>query len=84
MRLGGSTDEAPIVLRVRRVTSASAGLCGTCQHSRVVETKRGSTFRLCQRSTTDPRFPRYPTLPVLRCIGYEATDDARDRQDVRG
>src|SRR5919106_2113703 len=47
------------------------GLCGTCRHSRIVESRRGSTFRLCERSATDPRFPRYPTLPVLECIGYE-------------
>jgi len=48
------------------------GLCGTCRHSRVVETRRGSTFRLCERSATDARFPRYPNLPVLACVGYEA------------
>ena len=31
----------------------------------MIQTARGSTFRLCERSTTDPRFPRYPNLPVL-------------------
>ena len=58
------------------------GLCGTCRHSRIVETRRGSTFRLCQRSTTDPRFARYPDLPVVRCVGYEilhARDDGKAR-----
>jgi hypothetical protein len=54
------------------VTPAPApGLCGACRHSRVIETARGSTFRLCERSTTDPRFPRYPSLPVLECAGFE-------------
>jgi hypothetical protein len=48
------------------------GLCGTCRHARIVETRRGSTFRLCERSETDPRYPRYPTLPVLACPGYES------------
>ena len=48
-----------------------AGLCATCAHSRVIENKRGSVFRLCQRSETDPRFPKYPPLPVTQCTGYE-------------
>ena len=52
------------------------GLCGTCHHSRVVVTKRGSAFRLCERSATDPAYPRYPALPVMRCAGYEPADGA--------
>jgi hypothetical protein len=29
-------------------------------------------FSLCRRSRDEPeRFPRYPRLPVLRCVGYE-------------
>jgi hypothetical protein len=40
-------------------------------HARVVESRRGSRFWLCSRSRTDPRFPRYPPLPVVRCIGYD-------------
>ena len=52
------------------------GLCGTCRHSRIIRTARGSTFRLCERSMTDPRFPRYPNLPVLRCAGFETVDTA--------
>jgi hypothetical protein len=51
------------------------GLCGACRHSRRIETARGSTFRLCGRSLTDARYPRYPTLPVLRCRGYEPVAD---------
>jgi hypothetical protein len=51
------------------------GLCGACRYSRLIETARGSTFRLCQRSTTDPRFPRYPSLPVMRCNGFEPEAD---------
>lgn len=46
------------------------GLCGDCVWTRIVETRRGSTFHLCNRSETDPAFPRYPRLPVLRCHGY--------------
>ncbi len=49
----------------------SAGLCATCIHCRVIRT-RHSTFYLCQRSFSDARFPKYPRLPVLGCIGYAA------------
>jgi hypothetical protein len=34
---------------------------------------RGSTFWLCALSASDPRFPKYPRLPVLRCPGFVAT-----------
>ena len=38
---------------------------------RVVQSARGSKFYLCERSATDPTFPKYPRLPVLQCRGYE-------------
>jgi len=49
-----------------------AGLCDTCRHQRLVPNTRGSTFSLCERSRTDPAYPRYPRLPVVECPGYEA------------
>jgi hypothetical protein len=49
----------------------NAGLCDTCVHQRVVRNTRGSTFSLCNRSKTDPAFPKYPRLPVQACHGYE-------------
>jgi hypothetical protein len=49
------------------------GLCGFCVNARIVETKKGSRFYLCELSTVDPRFPKYPPLPVVRCIGYRPT-----------
>ncbi len=49
------------------------GLCATCVHSRIVQTNR-STFYLCTLSFVDGRFPKYPPLPVLKCIGYEQGD----------
>ncbi len=48
-----------------------AGLCAACRHSRPIKTARGSVFRLCERSATDPAYPRYPALPVLDCPGFE-------------
>jgi hypothetical protein len=48
------------------------GLCAVCRHARVVQTARGSTFYLCRLAESDPRYARYPRLPVLRCAGYQA------------
>jgi hypothetical protein len=48
-----------------------AGLCDSCRHQRVVRNTRGSEFSLCERSRTDPAYPRYPRVPVVRCAGYE-------------
>ena len=46
------------------------GLCASCRHSRVVD-GANSRFWLCERSRTDPRYARYPRLPVLACPGHE-------------
>ena len=46
------------------------GLCATCLHADSVRSSKGSVFVLCRVSYTDPRFPRYPTLPVITCAGY--------------
>ena len=40
-----------------------AGLCDSCRHQRLIQNTRGSTFSLCERSRTDPAYPRYPRLP---------------------
>lgn len=49
----------------------SAGLCADCAYSRRIESARDSLFVLCELSFTDPRFPKYPRLPVLSCDGYK-------------
>jgi hypothetical protein len=49
---------------------AQAGLCTTCDYRRSIVSGRGSTFVLCERWRTDPRYPRYPVLPVVRCAGF--------------
>jgi hypothetical protein len=49
---------------------ARVGLCVECRFARVIESERGSVFYFCERSRTDPSFPKYPRLPVLRCTGY--------------
>ena len=49
----------------------AAGLCDNCLHQRIVRNTRGSSFSLCERSRSDPAYPRYPRLPVLECRGHE-------------
>ena len=46
------------------------GLCALCSNARVVESRRGSRFWLCSLARNDPRFPKYPPLPVIRCAGH--------------
>ena len=46
------------------------GLCDACVHQREVGNTRGSTFSLCGLARTDPSFPKYPRMPVLRCEGF--------------
>jgi hypothetical protein len=53
--------------------SNQAGLCESCRHARRIESDRGSVFYLCELSTSDPRFAKYPALPVIQCPGYSAT-----------
>lgn len=55
-----------------------AGLCRSCLFVRRVLTIRGSTFYLCRRSEEDPRFAKYPRLPVVRCPGFERDPEQGD------
>jgi hypothetical protein len=48
-----------------------AGLCDSCEHARRIESDRGSVFYLCELSSSDSRFPKYPPLPVIQCPGYK-------------
>lgn len=47
-----------------------AGLCNLCVHQRITRTGRGSVFTRCELAKTDPRFPKYPRVPVTRCAGF--------------
>jgi hypothetical protein len=58
------------------VIPAPVGLCESCVNVRVIENRNGSRFYLCELSTVDPAFPRYPRLPVLRCAGYRPAPPA--------
>jgi hypothetical protein len=57
--------------------SDSVGLCRTCAHVQVVTSARESVFYLCRLSASDPRFPKYPALPVRACDGYAQTQNSK-------
>lgn len=57
------------------------GLCLDCRHSRTVENRRGKVFYLCRLSRSDPRFPKYPPLPVIRCPGYARREANQEPDD---
>ena len=73
------TSEAPKVYRSRLLArlGRSPGLCATCRHLELIETKR-SAFVRCALAREDPLFARYPVLPVLACAGYVRALDAGD------
>ena len=57
----------------------TVGLCLECRHARRQETNRGSVFWRCGRAEHDPRFVRYPRLPVTACAGFERGPRDSDR-----
>ena len=52
---------------------AGIGLCADCEFMRKIQSDRGSVFYQCRLSATNPKFPKYPRLPVLTCEGYRPT-----------
>jgi hypothetical protein len=53
------------------MTERPRGLCGSCRHARHIASAAGSEFVQCRLSEKDPRFEKWPRLPVLACAGYE-------------
>lgn len=48
------------------------GLCAACAHARVTRHPRGGMdYWRCTRAAKDPRFAKYPRLPVRACPGYD-------------
>ena len=60
------------------------GLCGTCVNARTVENREGSRFYLCELHAEDPRFSKYPVLPVVACPGYERGEQGEGTSDWVG
>jgi hypothetical protein len=50
---------------------SSAGLCGRCTYAILRPTRRGPVYLRCGRAASDSRFPKYPRLPVLDCLGHQ-------------
>ena len=50
---------------------AAPGLCGSCRRARALTSAGGARFYQCLLAEKDPRFPKWPRLPVLSCAGYE-------------
>jgi len=50
---------------------AEPGLCGTCRHAKLNQTRRGTAYLRCTRAEWDPALTRYPRLPVTDCAGFE-------------
>lgn len=74
----GDEEERPATDGERRLLDRLAvppGLCASCEHLRLLASPR-SVFVRCGRAAIDPRFPRYPGLPVRVCAGYEPLTDA--------
>ena len=60
----------PLTLESGTPYAMEAGLCDTCTHQKLVRNTRGSVFSMCGRAKIDPRFAKYPRLPVRECPGY--------------
>jgi hypothetical protein len=61
----------------------AVGLCFTCRHSQIVPS-RHARYWLCRLAAVDPRFDKYPRLPVVACSGYEPRPDAPETPASEG
>lgn len=58
----------------------NVGLCFSCLHSRRITASGGAVYWLCGRAESDPRFVKYPRLPVTVCPGHENRRTGSDSQ----
>jgi hypothetical protein len=54
------------------MSDRARGLCGSCRHTRHLASSSGAAFVQCLLAQKDPRFAKWPRLPVLSCTGYES------------
>ena len=64
----GASSASPVGDAGRERTRV--GLCVDCRYGRLVESHGGSRFYLCELSFHRTGYPKYPSVPVLRCEGY--------------
>jgi len=55
---------------------APPGLCRACRHAQLLASAR-SVFVRCGLADSDPRFARYPALPVSACDGHSPASSSR-------
>jgi len=55
----------------KETEEARAGLCAACRHLKRIRSDRGPVYYYCRKSETDPRYDKYPPIPVLECPGHE-------------
>jgi hypothetical protein len=60
--------------RERKGSGLYQSLCKSCGYMREVVTRKGSRVRLCLLSLSNPRFPKYPAQPIVRCRGFRQGD----------
>ena len=48
-----------------------AGLCAGCRHAKRLATKTGAPIFQCARAANEPRYAKFPRLPVSSCVGFE-------------
>jgi hypothetical protein len=72
------TNATRTIVPVAVTPPPDPGLCASCRHVRLVTGAR-STFVRCGLAERDPRFPRYPPLPVRRCEGYVSVNPQATR-----
>lgn len=58
------------------MATAEPGLCASCANVKRVDSTRGSVFYRCLLADRDPRFSKYPNLPVLSCAGHERATES--------
>ena len=74
---------APPTADDRAEVAPRAGLCASCDHLQVLRSRR-STFVRCALADRDPRFERYPPLPVLACPGHSGPGHSGPGQAAPG
>ena len=81
---GISVGESINAPDVETKMEATIGLCTSCRHAKSLRTKGGTVIYLCGLSLSDPRFPRYPQLPVKTCPGYDVVSEVEDSPPKSG
>jgi hypothetical protein len=57
----------------------SKSLCETCAWMREIVTPKGSRFLLCELSTANAAYAKYPGQPVIWCQGFEKRAEGEEQ-----